>query len=185
MRCFCYRLYHKRKPCSTTVHAFSGSLCRVQSFKTVDGLRFCLVIFSLSDYKHLHFPHEEYKWLISNLYALQSVQTILPTVNNTHEQKLNDGVLSVKHQPFINDFKIKFGDHSLTVGPVTAFGLVKTTPFADVDVFHVNQFTCACDPKWDICTCGKCPAFKYLVEYEATAVKEILQCRPENVFLFH
>lgn len=60
--------------------AFSGSLCRIQKFETVDGMRYCLTIFSLSDYKHLHFPHDEYKWLIDKLYTLHCMQTKVPTV---------------------------------------------------------------------------------------------------------
>lgn len=176
-QCFCNRLYRSCAPVKITEFAFSGSLCRICEFKTVDGLRYCLKIFSLSNYKHLHFPHFEYKWIIGKLHALQSTQTIFPTAYNS------DGVLTIKQQqqPFINDFKIKFGTHCLTIGPVTAFGLVKTAPFTDFSNIGAN-FTC--DPKWDICACKRCSVFKRLIEYESSALKEFQHRRPENVILF-
>lgn len=65
-RCFCYHLYNSI-PSEVHEYAFSGSLCRVHHFETVDGMRFCLTIFSLSDYKHLHFPYDEYKLLVIRL----------------------------------------------------------------------------------------------------------------------
>lgn len=75
------------------------------------------------------------------------------------------------------NFKIKFGAHCLTVGPLTANNLVNTTPFSDVfsadnnndNNNNMNQLTC--DSKWDICTCKTCPVFRRLVEFEAVALK--------------
>lgn len=168
-------------PSTITEYAFSGSLCRIHKFETVDGLRYCLTIFSLSDYKHLHFPHEEYKYLINKLYALQYTQAIFPSEGN---QNLNDSVLSVTHIPFDENFKIKFGKHTLTIGSVTAFGLVKSSPFTDVDVFHINKNQLTCDTKWDICTCRTCSVFKRLIDYEATALTRFLDRKPENIILF-
>lgn len=176
--CFCNRFYNIDKPITRTEHAFSGSLCRTSEFKTSDGLRYCLIIFSLSNYKHLHFQHFDYKWLINKLYALQSMQSIQPTT-----YAYNSDVI-IKQRPFIDDIKIKFGTHSLTIGPVTAFGLVKTAPFADVDVFSVNRNYFTCDPEWDICTCKRCPIFKRLIEFEQTALTEFPHRRLENVILF-
>lgn len=173
------------KPTSVAEYAFSGSLCRVRKFQTVDGMRYCLTVFSLSDYKQLHFPHEEYKWLISKLYAFISTQAILKTVNNSDVQKLSESVLTVNQIPFDDDFKIKFGNKHLTIGPVTAFGLVNTTPFTDIDVFSTNNNNFTCDSKWDICTCKTCPVFKRLIDFEATALIKFSQCKPVNAILFH
>lgn len=130
--CFCNRLYRMSEPTSVNECAFSGSLCRNREFKTDDGLRYCLTIFNLADYKHSHFPHDEYNCLISKLNILQSPNGMLPTTSNSD-------TLSVKQMPFVLDLKIKFGIHNLTIGPVTAFGLVKTSPFTDVDVFSVEK----------------------------------------------
>lgn len=141
-------------PTAITEYAFSGSLCRIRKFETVDGSRCCITIFSLSNYKHLHFPHDEYMWLIIKLNELYSTQTRLPTASNSD-------VLTVRQLPFDGDFKIKFGIRSLIIGPVTAFGIVNTTPFTNVDK---NQFIC--EAKWDICTCKTCPAFKRLIDFE-------------------
>lgn len=149
-------------PTTTTVYAFSGSLCRIHKFETADGLRYCLTIFSLSDYKHLHFPHDEFKLLIIKLYALLSTQSIFPIASKSN-------VLNIKQLSFDGDFKIQFGRHNLSIGPVTAFGLAKTALFADVDVFSVNKNQLTCDSKWDICTYEKCPVFNRLIEYEASA----------------
>lgn len=165
-------------PSSISEYAFSGSLCRIHQFKTADGMRYCLTVFSLSDYKHLHFPHEEYKWIICKLYALLSTPAILPSA------KYSESVLTIKQLPFVDNFKIIFGTHCLTIGPVTAFGLVNSTPFADIDVFSVGKKHFTCDPKWDICTCKTCPVFKRLIDFEATALMRFLQRRPENVILF-
>lgn len=154
-------------PTTITEYAFSGSLCRIHEFETQDGSRYCLTIFSLSDYKHLHFPHEEYEWLISKLHGHLSTQA--------DAQKLNDIVLSIKLLlPFDDDFKVKFVRQSLTVGPVTAFGLVKTSP----SVKKNQQFTC--ESKLDICTCRTCPVFSRLIEFEARA-QRLFHRKPENV----
>lgn len=64
--CFCDRLHKTDKPTVKAEYAFSGSLCRICEFKTADCVRYCITIFSLSNYKYLHFPHEEYKLLIKN-----------------------------------------------------------------------------------------------------------------------
>lgn len=175
--CFCNRLYRASEPNAITEYAFSGSLCRIREFETADGLRYCLTIFSLSDYKHLHFPHNEYNCLIKKLYALQSTQSILPSAS-----KLNVCMV-VKLIPFDCDFKIKFGNHNLTIGPVTAIGLVRTAPFDDVDVFSVNKKPFTCDSKWDICTCNSCPVFKRLIEFEACVLRRFSHRRPKNVIL--
>lgn len=187
--CFCNRLYRMSIPSAVTEYAFSGSLCRIHAFETKDETRFCLSMFNLSDYKHLHFPHDEYKCLIGKLYALLCTRTTIATAfpANPFMQKLIDNALSVKQIPFDGDYKIKFGDRSLTIGPVTAFGLVKTAPFTDVDVFSIistSKEYITCDPKWDICICGKCSVFKRLIDFEsATAIRFSLH-KPENVILF-
>lgn len=177
--CICERLYHVNTATTTAEYAFSGSLCCIRSFETVDGIRYCLTIFSISDYKHLHFPHDEYKWLISTLQAQYSTQAICPTTINTDMLKLNDGVvLSIKDLPFDGiKIKTRFGKRILSIGPVTSFGLVKSTPFGNVNVFSVNENQFACDSMWDICTCASCPVFKRLIEYEASDLCE----KPENM----
>lgn len=176
--CFCNRLYRLSIPTTILEYAFSGSLCRIREFQTMDGLRCCLTIFSLSDYKHLHFPYNEYKWLISKLYALLSTQAILPTASKTD-------TLSIKHLTFDGDFKIVFGNSRLNIGSVTAFGIVKTSPFTDVDDCSVNKNHFTCDFKWDICTCKTCPVFKSLIEYEATALQRFSEHKMENVIFFN
>lgn len=184
MKCFCNRLYNISEPKTITEHVFSGSLCRTREFETSDGKRYCLIVFSLSDYKHLHFPHDEFKYLVDKLYALQSIQSISPSKSSSDVQKSDDILLSIKQQPFVDNFKIKFGIHSLTIGSITAFGLVKTTPFDDVHVFAVNKNNFKCDPKWDICICKNCPVFKQLIDFEATAKVKFSQKRPQDVILF-
>lgn len=146
--CFCNRLYNISIPTLVAEYAFSGSLCRIHEFETEDGTRYCLTVFSLPDYRHLHFPHDEYKWMITKLYALLSTQAILPIASKSE-------TLSIEQLPSDGDFKIIFGNHCLTIGSVTAFGLVNTTPFADVDVFSINNTSFTCDSKWDICTIGR------------------------------
>lgn len=157
-------------PCAITEYAFSGSLCRIREFETSDGLRYCLTVFNLSNFDYLHFPHDEYRCLINQLHAHQSTQAILLSAINSDVHKLNDCMLSVKHTPFVDDFKIKLGVHDLKVGIVTVFGLLKTAPFAiDVSVTNHKQFTC--DREWDICACKSCPIFKHLIDCESTAYK--------------
>lgn len=173
-QCFCNRLYRMSIPTTISEYAFGGSLCRISKFKTVDGARYCLTIFSVSDYKHLHFPHDEHKWLIIKLNALLSTQAILPNASKSD-------ALSIKQLTIDGDFKIKFGIHSLTIGPVTAFGLVKTTPFDDVNVSTTNKNHLTCDSKWDICTCKTCPVFKRQTDFEAAALVKYSYHRPENV----
>lgn len=168
--CICQRLYHANTPTTTIEYAFSGSLCCIHRFETVDGLRYCLTTFSVHDYTHLHFPHDEYKYLIDKLYALLSTKT------SSEVGKLNGSTLSIEHLP-CDEFKIKFGGNCLNIGPVTAFGLVNTSPFENVDVLSLNKIHYLCDSKWDICTCATCPVFKRLVDYEANALTE----KPENV----
>lgn len=167
--CLCFRLYRVKKPVRIKEYAFSGSLCRIQEFETLDGLHYCMTIFSLSDYKHLHFPHDEFQSLVCKLNSMLSTYAIMPTAKTTSMSCL---------KPFNGDFKIKFGIHSLTIGRVTAFGLLKTSPFSS----NENSFTC--DLKWDICTCSSCPIFKRLIEYEATASMRFPNHKLENVILF-
>lgn len=176
--CFCERLYDS-VPVVETECAFSGSLCRIRQFETVDESRYCLTIFSLSDYKHVHFPHEEYQYLIKKLYVYLSPNAIWPTrcaaVN--HEPH-------VSQLPFQGDLKIKFGVHRLALGPITTLGLVKSAPFTYADVFSINETRLKCDSKWDICTCGTCPVFNRLIDYESKALKLFAHRKMENVFLF-
>lgn len=186
-QCFCNRLYNLRVPSTIAEYAFSGSLCCIRKFEIADGLRYCLTIFSLCDYKHLHFPHDEYKLLIAKLNALLSTRAIMPTtaqVNNSNDQK---SFLSIRQMMLAPDenLKIKFGRYSLSVGPVTAIGLVKTTPFNDLDVFSANkkcQFTC--DSKWDICTCKTCAVFTRLIDYEKSARRLLAHRKSKNVIYF-
>lgn len=176
--CFCNRLYRMNIPTTITEYAFSGSLCRIRKFDTIDGSRYCLTIFSLYDYKQLHLPHDEYKYILAKLYALQSTSSIVQnSVCN-----LNENMPSVKQLPFDEALKIKFGKYSMTIGPVTASGLVMTMPFDDIDVFSITKsdnFTC--DSKWDICACKMCPAFLRLLDFEAAAAVR----KPQNVLLQH
>lgn len=171
--CLCNRLYCVSTPIAITEYAFSASLCRIREYKTFDGLRYCLTVFSLADYRQLHFPFDEYKCLMVKLYTLLSMRAIFPP---THSDtcKLNVNALSLKQMPLTGgDFKIKFGRNCLNIGPVTAFGLVNTCPFDDIDIFSVankkDLVRFGCDRKWDICTCGMCPVFKRLVDFESTA----------------
>lgn len=170
--CLCNRLHNVDRPTLIFAYAFSGSLCYIRQFETLDGPRFCLIIFSLADCRHLHFPHDEYKFLICKLYALQCTQSILPPA------KSNPNVY-IKQRPFIDDFQIKLGDYSFTIGPVSAFGLVKTTPFGDIDVFSINKNDFSCNREWDICVCKTCPVFKRLIEFEAKFANRKL----ENIIL--
>lgn len=177
--CFCDLLYKTAKLSVKAEYVFSGSLCRIREFKTLDCVRYCITIFSLSDYRHLHFPHEEYKWVIKKLYVLLSPQSIAPD-----SSMFFDSSLSVKQLPFNGDFKIKFGVHNLTIGPVTAFGLVKTAPFTFSDIFSINKNRFNCDQKWDICICKMCPIFSRMLNFEESA-REIFPLRKaENVILF-
>lgn len=176
--CFCERLYESN-PVVETECAFSGSLCRIREFETVDETRYCLTIFSLSNYEHLHFPHEEYQCLIKKLNAHLSPNTIWPNVDT-----VNDHEPHVSQLPFEDDLKIKFGVHNLAVGPVTTLGLVKTAPFTYTDAFSINESRFKCDPKWDICTCGMCPVFNRLIDYESKALKLFARRKASNVILF-
>lgn len=162
-------------PTGTKEYAFGGSLCCIREFETADGLRFCLTIFSLSDYRHLHFPHDEYKCLIDKLQARLYTETVF-------HREVNSDELSIKQRSFDGDLKVKFGTQSLTIGSLTAFGLAKTTPFSVVFSDNKNQF--ACDSKWDICACKACPVFLRLSDYEAAALMRFHR-KPENVILFH
>lgn len=163
--CFCNRLYNMSIPSVINEFAFSGSLCRIREFRTADGSHFCLTIFSLSDYKHLHFPHDEYKLLIAKLYAQLSAHAIFPTA-------CNSTMMSIKEQAFSGNFKVNFGGHRLTITPLTAFNLVKTTPFSNVfSADDHNTKLLTCDTKWDICTCKTCPVFSRLIEFEVSALK--------------
>lgn len=161
-------------PTTTSEYAFSGSLCRIHEFKTAEGLhRYCLTVFTLSDYKHLHFPHDEYEKLINKLSAHLSTQAIFPTATAS-----NSVACSIEQLPFDGDLKIHFGQHRLTIGPVTAFGLVKFSPFTNT---VKRKF--ACESKWDICTCRKCSVFSRLIDFEASAQRLFDHRKLENVIL--
>lgn len=176
-QCFCNRIYRKCKPISIKEYAFSGSICRIREFQTDDGLRYCLTTFSLYDYKHLHFPHYEYRYITQNLYALQSAYAILPTAYHSNE-------LSIIQLPFDGTYKIKFGADTLKFGPVTSFGIIKSAPFADIDIFSINRTSFTCDDKWDICTCQNCPVFKRLVDFEKAALLKFSNRSIETLILF-
>lgn len=164
-------------PYVETEYVFSGSLCRVREFTTDDGKRFCITIFSLYDYKYLHFPHEEYKYIARRLYALQVDRAIAHRVYDS----LNEKNLRITHSPIGGEVEIKLGTMCLTIGPVTAFGIVKTMPFTDIDVFSVNKTSFTCDSKLDICTCKSCPAFKRLRDFESAALEQFGPRKLENV----
>lgn len=180
--CFCHRLYGVNKPTTIRQYAFSGSLCRLREFETSDGLRFCMTVFSLSNYKHLHFPHYEYKSLMCKLSVLLSTEAIV-IFNNSTWKESNDSRVTITQLPFDGDFKIKFGSYSLTIGQVSAFGLLKTSPFTfdgnnDLTTTIEKHFTC--DPKWDICACKSCPVFKRLINFEETVNEK---CSYRNIIL--
>lgn len=158
-------------------YVFGGSLCRICEFETLDGLRYCITIFSLSDYKHLHFPHDEYKLFISRLYMLLYPQTILPTPSN-HNSSAN---FTIGQTPPVGDFKIKFEKQSFIVGPVTAFGLVNTAPFTDFDVSSAVKMDFACDSKWGICICERCPVFRRMCDFELSAREIFPHRKPVNI----
>lgn len=169
--CFCHRLY-RAKATVKREYVFCGSLCRIREFETLDGLRHCITIFSLSDYKQLHFPYDEYKIIISKLNALLSTEE-KAIFNNA-----NDSALSIRQQPFNGKFKIQFGVYTMTIGPVTAFGLLKTSPFINENVsVSANETQLTCNPMWDICACKSCPIFKRLVVFKKTALIRFLKRR--------
>lgn len=165
-------------------YAFSGSLCRICEFQTENRIRYCLTVFNLSNYNHLHFPHYEYKYLIGKLNAYLSTQARLYTACDSDDQKLNGSVLTIKQIPFSGDIKIKFGGHRLEIGPVTVNGLVKFTPFTFADVFSANENHFTCDSRWDICICKTCSVFNRLIEFEAVAITRFPHRKPVNVILF-
>lgn len=174
--CLCLRLYRMGAPTSTKEYAFSGSLCCIREFEIMDGSRYCITVFSVSDYKQLHFPHEEYNILTSKLRALQSPQSVMPTTNTSAGQK---SLTIQQPSTFDGDFKIKLGHFNLTIGPVTSFGILKTSPFDDAAVANQKHFTC--DSKWDICTCKSCPIFKRLIDYKANAKKKFMNRKTESI----
>lgn len=186
--CFCCRLYSVSIPSVTKEYAFSGSLCRICEFETIDGSRYCITIFSLSDYKSLHFSHEEYKIFMHKLCVLLATQAIT-ALDTSIGPKSDDSKLSIEQLPFNGDFKIKFGFMNMTIGPVTAFGLLKTTPFT-FDGNNINNCVTAnekhftCDPKWDICACKSCPVYKRLNDFEAAAKEIIPNSKTENIIFF-
>lgn len=183
--CFCNRLYHiSTPPTSITEYAFSGSLCYIREFQTDKGSRYCLSIFSLSNYKHLHFPHEEYKYIVNKLNTFLSIPAIFPTTNISVENLMSIVQLP-SDEPFDDNIKIKFGaQHRLTIGPITAIGLVKTSPFTDVNVFSENENRFTCTAAVDICTCKLCPVFKRLTDFETSALMKYPHRKPETVILF-
>lgn len=167
-------------PTAIAEYVFSGSLCRIRKFETYDGLRYCITIFSVSDHKHLHFAYEEYKLLISKLYMLLTTQTTLPptkTTNNTNAQ------INITQLPFDGEVKITFEKNCLTIGPVTAFGLLSTMPFTDFDVSSDSKKHLTCDSKWDICICKTCQVFKRMCDFEARACELFPHRKTENIVL--
>lgn len=169
------------KPTVIHKHAFGGSLCCIREFQTTYGIRCCLTIFSLSDYKILHFPHYEYKCIINTIFTHLSTET---KINNPNDSDVQ--VFTIKQLPF-GELKIKIGEYTLKVGPVSAFGLLKHTPLSDFDSFTDKSATNwnVCDSKWDICICKTCPVFKRLIEYEARARQITRQSKPQNVLFNH
>lgn len=181
--CLCYPLYHISKPTKTREYAFSGSLCHLKEFDTLDGSRYCITIFSLSDYKHLHFPHEEYQILMTKLQSLLSTHAIMTnTKTDSTNWRSNERTPSITLLPFFGDFKVKLGIHSLTIGKVTAFGLLKTSPFTNDDVTD-DEKRFQCDLKWDICACKSCPIFKQLIDFEAAAKKKFPHRKPVTIII--
>lgn len=168
-------------PVAIAGYAFSGSLCRIRKFETMDGNRYCITIFNLSDYKHLHFAHDEYKWIICKLHMLLSTQTIYSTCTNTSTINKSRVQFNIRQIPFNGDFKIKFGKQNFTIGLVTAFGLVKTTPFVDIDVSSVSKMCFTCDSNWDICICETCSVFRRMCDFEASAREFFSHPKPVNV----
>lgn len=67
---------------------------------------------------------------------------------------------------------------------IASVGLVKTAPFNCIDVFSINESRFDCDSKWDICTCGTCPVFNRLMDYESKALKLFARRKADNVVLF-
>lgn len=173
--CFCHRFYRVSKPNAISEYAFSGSLCRIREFETLDGPRYCMTIFSLSDYKHLHFPHDEYEILIRKLSVLLSTHEIAISADSPW-QNSNDSRLTITQHPINGCFKIKFGFYNMLITPVTAIGLLKTAPFTNV---NEDEKQLKCDPKLDICACKSCLVFKRLIDFEAAAKKT--NCKLENI----
>lgn len=173
--CICERLYGINTPTTIAEYAFSGSLCCIRQFTTADGLRYCLTTFSVADFKRLHFPHDEYKHLITKLYALLSTKT------NANVDKLKASNLTIEQLP-VCEFKIKFGGQCLNIGRVTAFGLFNTSPFENYDDHSLEKKRYSCDAKWDICTCADCVVFHRLRDYETESLIWS-GSKPENVIL--
>lgn len=150
-------------PTAMREFAFSGSINRVREYKTeMDGSRYCITVFSLHDYKYLHFPHEEYMELISKLYAATSPQTL---AINTIPKKTS---LIINQIPFTENFELRFGCYKLQIGPVTAFGIIRTAPFGDycIQGNDYSSRSLTCMPKYDICVCGSCTVLKRLTDFE-------------------
>lgn len=172
--CFCNRFYNMRKPTAINVYAFGGSLCRVREFKTDDGSRFCLTIFSLSSYNYLHFPHDVYEMLIRRLHMHIYKRAIdIPTTSKSN-------LLNIKELTAAGNFEIKFAGYCMSVGVLTAIGLENTSPFSNA-AFYTDGKPFSCERKWDICTCQKCPVFIRLLDFEMSARELLAQRKAVNV----
>lgn len=177
--CFCCRLYNKCIQKASIIeneYAFSGSLCRIRQFETMNGMRYCITIFSLCDYKQVHFTHYEYKYLIQKLYAQLNTRSIHPAANDY------ENAIDVIYSPTNNKFKINLGAFNVIISPVTAFGLVMTMPFNDVNVFSDNTGLSTCHSNIDICSCRTCPLFKRLIDFEAAAIDRFGSKTDECIF---
>lgn len=167
-RCLCNRLYRQDKPTAVHEYAFSGSLNRVREFETLDGSRYCLTVFSLADYKHLHFPHEEYKELACKLHRAVSQQTSAVTKPEISSSS-SPSQIAANQIPCSEDFELKFQSYRMRVGPITAFGIVKTAPFERYNTVDANKHSSMLSSwmsKYDICICGSCEVFKRLIDFE-------------------
>lgn len=184
--CLCNRLYNVNVSATISEHAFSGSLCRIREFETVDGKRYCLTVFNLGNYKHLHFPHYEYRCLVQKLNVLLTTQAILHASCYTDEEKLNGHAMTIQQLPHNGDFKIKFGIHRLQIGIVSAIGLVNFSPFdasASDTVSSVENHK-TCDSQLDICVCKTCPVFLRLCDFEAAVLKRYPHRTSMNIIMF-
>lgn len=172
-------------PVTISEHAFSGSLCRIREFETIDGQRYCLTVFNLDNYRHLHFPHYEYRCLIQKLNVLLSTQAIHAACY-TDDEKLNSSAVAIQQLPHNGDFKIKFGIHRLQIGAVSAIGLVKFSPFifSAVDSVSNVENHKMCDSQLDICVCKTCPVFLRLCDFETVALKQYPHRTPMNIIMF-
>lgn len=178
--CHCPRLYALKKPDLVVEYVFRDTLCRIREFKTDDGLRYCLTLFDLLNCKHVHFQYAEYKSLISELWAQTTMQTIRYSEEMATRTTTNP-ILSVV-PPFVitDDFKIKLGKHNLNIAAVTGFGLIKTSPMDERDVYcNESKNIPACDFELEICTCKGCTLYSRLNAAEVIALNRAAERRKQ------